>query len=115
MNFRKHLINRDSTIKYALELLSNIGMETILFAINDKGQLIGSLTDGDIRRGLIKGHNINDKVHLCTQENPKYIKKELIDINEIIQLRKNKFKLIPIVDNDFKVINIITKWIYDKQ
>lgn len=107
IKYKDHLILFNSSVRKALVKLNSLGLDAILFVINKDFKLIGSLTDGDIRRGLIKGYNINDEVQLFIQENPKYIKNELMDINEIIQLRKNRFKLIPIVDQDFKVINIL--------
>lgn len=107
VSYKNHLIPFNSSVRKALVKLNGLGIDAILFVVNKDFKLIGSLTDGDVRRGLIKGHTINDKVQLFTQENPRYIKKELMDINQIIQFRKNKFKLIPIVDNDFKVINIL--------
>jgi len=55
MNFKKHLINSNSTIRPALKSLCHIVMETTIIAINDRDQLILSPSDGDIRRGLLKG------------------------------------------------------------
>lgn len=107
MNFRKHLINSNCTIKYALELLSSTGLDTILFAINDNKQLIGSITDGDIRRGLLKGFSIENPITDVINLNPKFIRKENYSIDEIKNLRNNNFKVIPVVDNNNVIINII--------
>jgi CBS domain-containing protein len=106
MNFRKHLINRDSTIKSALESLSNIGLETILFAINNKGQLIGSLTDGDIRRGLLKGISLNSSILEIINPNPKYLRKDSYSIDEINKLRDNNYMVVPVVNSSDIILNI---------
>ena len=108
MNYRKHIINRDSTIKYALESLSNIGAETILFAINDKGQLIGSLTDGDIRRGLLKGISLNSSILKIINPNPKYLRKDSYSIDEINKLRDNNYMVVPVVNSSDIILNIIS-------
>lgn len=108
MNFKKHLINSDSTIKSALESLSNIGVETILFAINDKGQLIGSLTDGDIRRGLLKGSSLNSSILEIINPNPKYIRKDSYSIDEINKLRDNNYMVVPVVNSSDIILNIIS-------
>ena len=107
MNFRKHLINSNCTIKHALELLSSTGLDTILFAINDNKQLIGSITDGDIRRGLLKGFSIENPIAEIINSNPKFIRKENYSIDEIKNLINNNFKVIPVVDNNNVIINII--------
>ena len=107
MNFRKHLINSNCTIKHALELLSSVGLDTILFATNDNNQLIGSISDGDIRRGLLKGFSIENPIVEIINSNPKFIRKEKYSIGEIKNLRNNNFKVIPVVDNNNVIINVI--------
>ncbi len=54
-NHRKHIISIDSTIKEALIKLNDLGKDAVLFVVNNKNKLMGSLTDGDVRRGLIRG------------------------------------------------------------
>ena len=108
MTFRKHLINSNSTIKYALELLSKVGLDTILFAINENNQLIGSITDGDIRRGLLKGLSIKNPIAEITNSNPKFIRKENYSIDEIKNLRNNNYMVIPVIDKNDVIINIIS-------
>jgi dTDP-glucose pyrophosphorylase len=108
MNYRKHLINSNGTIKYALELLSSVGLDTILFAINENKQLIGSITDGDIRRGLLKGLSIENPIAEIINSNPKFIRKENYSIDEIKNLKNNNYKVIPILDKNGVIINIIS-------
>ena len=107
MSFRKHFINRNSTIKYALELLGKVGHDTILFSINKNSQLIGSITDGDIRRGLLKGLTLDNSVAEIVNLNTKFIRKENYSIDEIKKLRNNNYKVIPVLDKNDVVINII--------
>lgn len=106
-DYTKHLIDSRSTIKEALVKINNLGLDTILFVVNKKGQLLGSLTDGDIRRGLLEKLNIDDKVNLFIQENPKFIKLDEYLIQEIIDLRSKNFKIIPILDKKNVIIDIL--------
>ncbi len=106
-NYKKHLINDNAKIKDALLILNKLSTDAILFVVNKKMQLIGSLTDGDVRRGLLKNLKLDDFVKLFIQENPKYIRKDNYNIKDIIDLRENNFKIIPIVDRQKKVINIL--------
>ena len=53
--YKDHLILSGSKIKDALLILDDLAMDAILFVIDDLGKLQGSLTDGDVRRGLLKG------------------------------------------------------------
>jgi dTDP-glucose pyrophosphorylase len=106
-DYKDHLIPYNFSIKNALVKLNNLGLDSILFVVNENHKLIGSLTDGDIRRGLIKGYNIDNKVQLFIQINPKFITIGSIDICEIKELRDKKFKLIPVVDKQFKIVDIL--------
>ena len=106
-NYKNHLIFESVQIKEALLILDKLTSDAILFVLNSKQQLIGSLTYGDVRRGLLKNLKIDDVVKLFIQENPKYIRKDNYNIKNIIELRNNNFKVIPIIDKDKKIINIL--------
>ena len=106
-NYKKHLISEYAQIKEALFILNSLASDAILFVVNKEQQLIGSLTDGDIRRGLLKKLNIDDDIKLFIQEHPKCIRRDNYNIEDIIELRKNNFKVIPIVDKNKKIINIL--------
>ena len=106
-NFRKHLIYSGSLIKEALVQLDKLASDAILFVVDEENKLIGSLTDGDIRRALIKGNTINDYIDLIIQRNPRYIRKGDSDIQKVIQFREKLFRIIPIVDFEDKVVNVI--------
>ena len=62
-NYRDHLLFSGSTIKQALIQLDVLAKDAILFVIDSNEILIGSLTDGDVRRGLIKGISIENSVN----------------------------------------------------
>ena len=72
--YKKHLISSTTVIKDALIKLDILASDAILFIVDENNILIGSLTDGDIRRGLIKGVAIDSFVTDVIQDNPKFIK-----------------------------------------
>ena len=53
LKLEKHIINDQDSIKSVLELLTDLGANLTLFVVNDEKKLIGVITDGDIRRGLL--------------------------------------------------------------
>lgn len=106
-NFRKHLINSGNLIREALVQLDKLASDAILFVVDKENKLIGSLTDGDIRRGLINGNSINDPIDIIIQPNPRFIRKGDSDLEKVIQFREKLFRIIPIVDFDDKVVNVI--------
>lgn len=105
--FRKHLILQGSTIRQALERLDLLSIDAITFVVDEEFRLIGSLTDGDVRRGLLKGYTINDDVDKIIQPFPKYIRKGERNINKVIDYRENNYRIIPVIDKTDKIVNVI--------
>ncbi|MGB1004744.1 MAG: nucleotidyltransferase family protein, partial [Salibacteraceae bacterium] len=104
---KEHLVSVDATVKEALILLENLGIDAILFAIDKEGKLIGSLTDGDVRRGLLKDFGVTEKVSTFIQPNPKFIRKGHYDIQEIIAMRENNYMVIPVINSSNVIINVL--------
>jgi dTDP-glucose pyrophosphorylase len=105
--FRNHIIYKDITIRKVLERLDRLASDAVLFLIDEKEHLIGSITDGDIRRSLIKGGSINDNVEQFTNKNPRFIVKSEYSIHDINAIRDQKISVIPVVDNEKKIVNIL--------
>ena len=107
VNHTQHLLKNTSSIKEALIKLDVLAKDAILFIIDDLGKLQGSLTDGDVRRGLLNGFKINNLVTKILQSNPKFILKSNYDLQEIIDLRSENYKVFPVLDDDGIIINVV--------
>ncbi len=105
--YTRHLIKQKTTIKEALAQLDILAKDAILFVVDKKKRLIGSLTDGDVRRGLLKGFSIDDFVDDIIQPLPKFLRKGEHNIDQVIEFRENNFRIIPILDNENRVVNVI--------
>lgn len=106
-NFRKHIININSTIEQCLIQLNNLGKDAILFVEDKDKKLIGALTDGDVRRGLLKGISIDQNINFIIQPNPKFIRKGDFDIKKVIEYRESNFRIIPVIDRTDMIVNVI--------
>lgn len=105
--YKEHLILSGSTVKEALTMLNKLSQDAILFVIDINNKLIGSLTDGDVRRGLLNNFTIENKIDEIIQPNPRFIKKGDYDINKIIAYREEDFRIIPVLDEQYHVVNVI--------
>lgn len=105
--FKEHLIFKDATVKQALELLNVLAPDSILFVVDKEDRLIGSLTDGDVRRGLLNNFTLASPIDEIIQLNPHFIKKGDNDIQKIITYREKLFRILPVVDENMKVVNVI--------
>lgn len=106
-SYTEHLITEGSGIKSALERLNMLAKDAILFVVNEKKQLLGSLTDGDVRRGLLKDLTMEDRVEDFIQFDPKFIRKDDYSLDQIIELRENNFKVIPVLNGDREIVNVV--------
>ena len=107
VNYTQHLLKNTSSIKEALIKLDALAKDAILFIIDDLGKLQGSLTDGDVRRGLLNGVQINEIVTKILETNPKFILKSNYDLQEIIDLRSENYKVFPVLDDHGIIINVV--------
>ena len=104
---KEHLIHSGSSVKQALTMLNELSQDAILFVIDENNILIGSLTDGDVRRGLLKNFTIESKIDDIIQPNPRFIKKGDNDIKKIIAYRAGDLRIIPVLDEHNRVVNIV--------
>lgn len=105
--YKDHLILSGSKVKEALLLLNELSQDAILFVVDADDKLIGALTDGDVRRGLINGFTIDSFIDEIIQGNPRYITKGENNLENIIAYRDGNFRIVPVVDDNHKVVNII--------
>lgn len=106
-NLQAHLINVNAPLSIALDKLNLIDDTVLtLFAVDDNEQVKGTLTDGDIRRGLLSGNTINDKVGIFMNKNFQYIHKGDNDISKIIAIRKKGIKLLPEISKSGSLLDI---------
>ena len=104
----KYKIIQTASIKDALVALNKIASETqILLVINDKESLVGTLTDGDIRRGLISGIELSSPVSTIMHRDFKYISDSNIDIIQLKQFRDKRIFFIPVLDEEYHIIDIL--------
>lgn len=85
----------------ALTTLNSIGKKRLqtLFIIDDDDKLLGTLSDGDIRRGLIKGLDLKGSVLDFVNKNYHFLEAETVKISVINEWRESGIELIPILEN----------------
>jgi len=106
-DYREHLVHKEDTLKEALGRLDKLAADAILFVVDEESRLLGSLTDGDVRRGLLQGKGIEEKLVNYIQPHPKSVNKANYSLPEIIKLREQNFKVLPVLDADRQIVNVI--------
>lgn len=104
----KCIINEDATIREALVAINSItGNGESLIVVNKAQQMVGSLTDGDIRRGLIGGAELVDSVRNIMHRDFRYIKHSDFDVAHLKSFRDQRIMFIPILDEQKHVVDVV--------
>lgn len=109
------LVDVKRNIKECMRIIDHAGLG-VAFVTDKDGKLIGSITDGDIRRALLQGKAVSDGVKDVMNTDPFYIsqgytKSEILDFIKSKKVKEritvDRFKL-PVVDTNHNVVDILT-------
>jgi dTDP-glucose pyrophosphorylase len=100
MEWRKHLVHESITLLDAIQQLDRLPQDTILFLHNDLNELVGSLTDGDVRRGILKGVDLKSSAFQFCQQQPRYIRQHETSLTQIKEFRSQNLKIVPVLKSD---------------
>ena len=109
MDYSKNIISTSATIKDALKQLNQFSSKDnlTLFVVNNEHTLVGTLTDGDIRRSFLDGYKIESPVEEVMHKQFKFLQRNNYTIDYINELRKKTIDLVPLLDSDFRIEKII--------
>lgn len=106
-NWQKSLIKPDFTIQEAMMAI-NAGSLRMGFVISDEKRLLGTITDGDIRRGLLKNLNMDDAASLVMNHNPVTAYQDLDKTHLLKIIEKGDLLCLPIITNSGVLVNVVT-------
>lgn len=105
---QKYIISRTATIKDALIALNEITSDTqSLLVVDENLKLVGTLTDGDIRRGLISGAELSDSVSAIMHRDFKYILETEFDVAHLKAFRDKHVLFIPVLDGEHHIVDVV--------
>ena len=109
-NIKKYIIYSNKTIRDALNVIDKNGQKTC-FVLDKNQKLLGSITDGDIRRKILKNRkNIQNKVENYYNKKPIKIYDHNSNIRKIKNIfLKKKIEILPILNNNEKIIKIVLR------
>jgi len=105
MDFSKNIISHSASVIEAMKKLNEVPGSLTLFVVNEHHQLVGTLTDGDIRRGFISGLTLEDNV-------VKFMLSHFHKVNngftvyDFKQARDKGIRLLPVLDDAGKIVKV---------
>lgn len=106
----KYIIPSSATLLEALAQLNRLsGAEMTLFVTDSDGRVVGSLTDGDIRRALLAGHQLTDTVADAACHSFKAVGIERNDdaVNLLRECRLKGISMVPRIDGEGRLVDIL--------
>lgn len=88
-----------SKLNSAMRKMNNTGMQTLIVC-DEELKLVGTISDGDIRKALVRGHTINDAVDEIMNNNPVTISLSTSQSEILNIFMQNQFKIVPILENN---------------
>tara|TARA_Y100000294_G_scaffold46423_1_gene43047 strand:- start:314 stop:1396 length:1083 start_codon:yes stop_codon:yes gene_type:complete len=102
------LIKLNLSIKDALKKLTKVG-EKCLVVVDKENKLLGTLSDGDVRKAILKGKYNKDKINKYYQTKPTFLIAGDYSLSQAKNIfAKKRIDVIPIVKKSKKVIDILT-------
>jgi len=103
--WRRALLPTDASMQDAIRNLNESSLQIALVVAAD-GTLVGTITDGDIRRGLLRGLDLNSPIDLIVYREalvaPPHLPREMV----ISLMQTNGINALPVVDDGRRVIDL---------
>jgi dTDP-glucose pyrophosphorylase len=103
--WKKALLHPSALIKDAIQVLSEASLRIVLI-VDQNLTLIGTITDGDIRRGLLKGLTINSVISDVINQKPTVVPQGFPRDEVLRIMRANKLFQIPVVGEDRRLVGL---------
>lgn len=106
--WRSAILLENKTILSAIINLNKTALR-IIMVVNKKNKFIGTITDGDIRRGFLKKLNVNDSIKHIINLRSKFIFDKDLNKKSIKQKNFNLIDQIPIIDKKMNITGLLLR------
>lgn len=102
------IVESGTPARQALRKLEIQGMSgSVLFVLDATEKVIGSLTDGDIRRGLLKNLEIDDRVDEYMNTHFRHVTEGELSKEVIKDLKQKKITYVPVIDDNGTLLRVL--------
>ena len=99
------LITSDTDLQNTIKVIEQAALQIALVVDADK-RLIGIFTDGDIRRGLLNGLNLDSPVKQIMNRQFRFVQEGTKESEVLALMRRDKLNQIPVLDAQGRVVNL---------
>jgi len=101
------LLPADATIKEAMEALNRSGRHLTVYVVGPNERLLGTVTDGDIRRALLAGNGVDSPVDVAMNPQPHVLRAGHHSRVQVSGLKERNIRSLPVVDQEGRLVRVI--------
>lgn len=106
IDINNHIIQSSASIKEGLKLI-NATNGSVIFVIDQNNKVLGSVTDGDIRRGIINEISLDKPITVVMFKEFKFIRHSSFSLETIDNFKKQDISVVPVIDNSGQICKIL--------
>jgi dTDP-glucose pyrophosphorylase len=106
-NVQETLVNATATIKDVVETIER-AVAKVALIVDESGRLLGTVTDGDVRRGLLRGIQLTEPATAIMNSKPRIAHTHDDPAAIVDMMRRNICRQVPILDGDGRVVALRT-------
>lgn len=106
-NVEETLVPRTASVKQVIETIER-SQAKVALVVDENRHLLGTVTDGDVRRGLLRGVQITDTVATIMNEKPRVATTGEDSAQILDMMRRNICRQVPVLDADGRVVALKT-------
>jgi len=103
--WRRAMLPITATLQEAIRNLDQVAIKIVLVE-NGRGKLEGTVSDGDIRRGLLKGLDLGSPISRVVNKNPFVVTPDMHRDTVVKLMVANKIQQVPVIDENWKVVGL---------
>jgi len=103
--WRQAILSINATVQEAILNLDQVAIKIVL-VVNEKNELEGTISDGDIRRGLLKGLDLNSPIGSVIHRNALVVPPDMSSELVVQLMVANKIQQIPVVNENHQVVGL---------
>lgn len=103
----KYTLQSNATIRQGLQRINEVNGDAI-FLLDSDSKMVGTLTDGDIRRALLENYTLESSVDEIMFRSFRYLNQHEYSLEKIDEFKAKMIDLLPVLDEEKRIVKILS-------
>lgn len=106
LNYKNTVLHAGNSILEAIKIIDQAALQIVL-VVDDQDRLIGTITDGDIRRSILEGRSLESAIENIMNKNPRVLHEDATQKEMLDFMTKHKIYQLPILNKNGNVVSLV--------